>query len=153
MLAGIGTAGLAFTAGCLSADDQVMEHYTRGYELFNAAEGLNSEDELEDALSLYEQSENEFDSAKSAAGNDTVEEYCDEARELASIEVAATEAEIRSIEREEEEEEEEDDDSRYETTDVSDYVDYIGRSSRARRREMLEMRSPSSVELRSRLPF
>lgn len=141
-------------AGCISTNTDVVESYERGYVLYHEAE--DNDGDLREILFLYEQSARSFDEAKVAANNDTVEKYCYEARELARMEASATANKIEEQESEKGEDDDDDDDEgitwdapEYEVIDASDYREDLERLSVAN----YEMRSPSTVEQRTRIPF
>lgn len=147
-LAGASVVTLGATAGCITANDDVVQNYQRGYDLYNTAEDPTVDTDPEESIERYEQAEQYFEAARQAANIGTVEEYCYEAREMARLKATGVD-----VPDSEDGSEDENDDSRYETIDNSDYAETVADYSRAREMQQFEVRSPSTVERRSRLPF
>lgn len=157
VLAGASTVGMLSFAGCLTANSDVADNYSRGYELYNTAEDAKidatSIEGLEEVASLYERSAGYFESARQAAEEETVEEYCYEAHELATLDAESAKAEAEAKAAAEKKEESDDDEDRYETVDTSEYSAYLEKTRNEQLKLEYEMRSPSTVKRRSRIPF
>lgn len=132
-------------AGCMGANEDVVEPYTEGYESFQQANDDVNAGRLREGRDKYVVAEDRFAAAREAAGDDTVADYCEESRALADIRARQTQREMEDSGGEDAEQSDGDSDglefSRSEPQNDENY-----RSEEEWEAMQYRMRSPDTIE-------